>query len=83
MDLGRSILRKVEKCGKDLSRWNYNCYGNVRRELEKKKKLLVQAENKARRFGSNTRVRELLFEINILLDREARMWYSTVSGTMA
>ena len=54
MDLGRSILRKVEKCGKDLGRWNYNCFGNVRRELEKKKKLLVQAENKARRFGRNT-----------------------------
>lgn len=68
LDSGRSILWKSEKRGNDLGRWNYDCFGNIRQELEKKKKLLDQAENEARRSGSKTRVRELLFEINVLLD---------------
>ena len=38
-DLGDSaILKKVEKCRRDLSRWNWNVFRNVRKELEKKKK---------------------------------------------
>lgn len=42
--LGTLVFKKVEKCGKDLDWWNRNCFGNVRRELEKKKLLLTQAE---------------------------------------
>lgn len=42
--LGTLVFKKVEKCGKDLEWWNRNCFGNVRRELEKKKLLLTQAE---------------------------------------
>ena len=33
------ILKKVEKCSKDLEWWEKNCFGNVRRELEEKKKI--------------------------------------------
>ena len=29
------VLKKVEKCGRDLSWWNRNVFGNVRMELEK------------------------------------------------
>ena len=36
--------------------------------------MLVQAELEAMSSGLNFRVRELKHEINILLDREARMW---------
>ena len=39
----REIMMKIEKCGKELSWWNQNCFGNVRKELEKKKHLLVFA----------------------------------------
>lgn len=46
----------------------------MRRELAKKKKLLVVAENEAIVIGNNSQVRGLKAEINILLDREARMW---------
>ncbi|XP_075663065.1 uncharacterized protein LOC142632573 [Castanea sativa] len=68
------ILRRVEICGRDLAWWNYNIFGNVRKELKNKKALLVEAESAAIVSGQNGRVRELKEEINILLDREARMW---------
>lgn len=32
-----SILQQVEKCGNELSWWNRNAFGNVRRDLEQKK----------------------------------------------
>ena len=69
-----AIIKKVERCGKDFEWWNHNVFGNVRLELQKKQKLLVQAEMEAVRSVMNFRVRELKHEINILLDREARMW---------
>ena len=40
----------------------------------KKKNLLIQAEKDALISGSNLRVRSLKSKINILLDKEARMW---------
>ena len=36
--LDNEVLNKVKQCGKDLEWWNRNCFGNVCRELEKKKK---------------------------------------------
>lgn len=56
--LGTSVLKKVDKCGKELEWWDWNCFGNVR-ELEKKKTLLTQAELVAQQSGNNQRVREL------------------------
>ena len=75
-DLGDSaILKKVEKCRRDLSRWNWNVFRNVRKELEKKKKnLLIQAEMKALISGLNCKIKELKAEVNILLNKEARLW---------
>ena len=64
----------MERCGKDLAWWNWNIFGNVRLELQRKWKMLVQAELEAMSSGLNFRVRELKHEINILLDREAWMW---------
>lgn len=32
-----SILQQVEKCGNELSWWNRNAFGNVRKDLEQKK----------------------------------------------
>ncbi|XP_075674998.1 uncharacterized protein LOC142644227 [Castanea sativa] len=68
------ILKQIEKCGKDLAWWNHNVFGNVRKELERKKSLLVQAEQAAIVNGQNQRVRELKDEVNLLLVREARLW---------
>jgi len=68
------ILKRFDNCGQDLEWWNYNIFGNVRKELAKKKELLIQAEQEAQVTGVNTWVRAPKEEINILLDREARMW---------
>ena len=32
-DLLVKIMRKIERCGKELKRWNWDHFGNVRREL--------------------------------------------------
>ena len=52
-DSDREILGKIDKCGKDLSWWNYNVFGNVRRELKKKRELLIEEEAVAIRTSSN------------------------------
>ena len=74
LNSNNEVLKKVKQCGKDLAWWNQNCFGNVRKELEKrKKKLLAQAEIESMQNGDNSRIRELKIEINVLL-REAQMW---------
>ena len=74
LDPNKEILGKIVKCGKDLSWWNYNVFGNVRRELKKKKDMLAEEEVVALRTGSNVRIKELQREINELPDQETRMW---------
>ena len=76
VDLGveRQILTKLDKCSTNLVWWNQSVFGNVKHELEKKKALLLKAENEAILSGDNNRVRQMNAEINLLLDREARMW---------
>ena len=69
-----AIIKKVERCGRDLAWWNHNVFGNVRKELTKKKEMLVIAENEAQVHGQNAWVRALKEEINSLLDKEAHMW---------
>ena len=49
-------------------------FGNVRKELELKKKEIVKAEREAMRTGQNFRVRELMSELNKLMEKEAWMW---------
>ncbi|XP_075660413.1 uncharacterized protein LOC142630317 [Castanea sativa] len=58
----------------ELTWWSKHNFGHLRRELAEKKKMLVVAENEAILSRNNSRVRGLKVEINILLDREARMW---------
>lgn len=74
LDPSNEILKKIERCGPDLSWWNRNVFGSVRQELIRKKELLHRAKNVAMILGDNSRVQELKAEINVLLDREARMW---------
>ena len=68
------VLAKIDKFGKDLTWWNRNVFGNVRRELERLKKLLVEAESVAMVSGNNFWLRQLKKEIEVLLDRESTMW---------
>ena len=69
------VVKKVDKCGKELTRRSKNNFGNVRRELEKKRKLLAKAEHATINEGSVHRIRQLEKEINFLLDKEAKMWW--------
>ena len=73
-DLNNEILAKIEKYGLDLIGWNHNVFGNVRQELIKKRESLRRAEFEAQVSGVNHRVRELKAKIDVLMDREARMW---------
>ena len=68
------ILRKVEKCGKELGQWEKNVFGNVRLELNHLKKDLVREERIAMVSGNNFRVRQIKKEIEVLQDRKATMW---------
>ena len=68
------VLKKLEKCGVELTKWSRENFGNVRNELEKKRRQLAEAEMVAMNFGLNIRVRGLKDEIEILLDKENWMW---------
>lgn len=58
-----------------MQRSNRDHFGNVRREIAKRRKLLIEAEKEAWRFGLNYRIRELKREISELMDRENKMWF--------
>ena len=73
-DLGIRVIKKIEKCGVELKKWSMKSFGSIRRELELKKKEIVKAEKEAMRSGQNFRVKELMLELNNLMDKEARMW---------
>ena len=47
VDPSTKVMRKVEKCGKELKMWNWDHFGNVRKELAKKRRFLVDGEKEA------------------------------------
>ena len=47
IDLVIKVMKKLEKCGKELKRWDCDHFKNVRRELAKMIRLLVIAEKEA------------------------------------
>ena len=73
-DPGIRVIKKIERCGVELKKWSMKSLSSIRRELELKKKEIVKAEKEAMRSGQNFRVKELMLELNILMDKEARMW---------
>ena len=64
------VMKKIAKCGTELTQWSCMNFGCVCRELVEKKKLLVKAEQAALQSGSNFRVKELKKDINGLLIKE-------------
>lgn len=68
------VVRKIEKCGKELKHWSKVHFGNVRSGLNLKKRLLVEAEEEAMQSGDSAQIRSLEAEINDLLDKESRIW---------
>ena len=75
MDIpGFDVTHKIDRCGKALTFWSRRCFGNVRKDLLNKRKLLARAKFDALFSGVNFRVRELRMEVNDLLDKETRLW---------
>ena len=56
-DASHQVMRKVGKCGYELTLWSHRHFGNVRRELKEKKKLLERVEQVAVHTSNNYRVR--------------------------
>ena len=67
-------MKKVDKCGFELTFWSCKHFGNVRRELKEKKKLLEKAEQVAVHTGNNYQVRELKNKVMELMIKENMMW---------
>ena len=74
-DVQNHVIRKIDKCGKELRVWNWDYFGNVRMVLSQKRKELKEAEKVAMRSRNNQQVRELKKEIAELIDKENRLWF--------
>ena len=70
----KTVMRKIETCGKELTRWSKECFGNIRNELAKKRRELARVERQALQGGCAIRLVEIKNEINSLMDKEERMW---------
>ena len=73
-DASHQVMKKVDKCGFELTLWSHRHFGNVRRELKEKKKLLEKAEQVAVHTGNNYRIKELKNEVTELMIKENMMW---------
>ena len=67
-------MKKIEKCGSELTQWSRKTFGNIQRELKEKRKLLSKVEKAAMQTGANFRLRELKKEINQLMVKENILW---------
>ena len=59
LDPNTRVVQKIEKCWKELKHWSKVHFGNVRSELNLKRRLLVEAEKEAMQPRDNARVRSL------------------------
>ena len=57
-----------------LKSWSKDHFGNVKKQIANKKERLWKAEEEAAKGGSYGMVVQLRRELNVLLDRESRMW---------
>ena len=53
-DLEVQVMKKIAKCGTELTQWSRRNFESVRRELAKKKKLLVKVEQAILQSGNNS-----------------------------
>ena len=69
------VIRKIDKCGKELRKWEHDCFGNVKMILSRKRKDLKVVEKLAMRTGNNQQVLVLQKEIAEMVDKENRLWF--------
>ena len=46
-DLAARVIQKIDKCGRELKRWERDHFGNIRKTLKEKRKELAKAEKEA------------------------------------
>ena len=68
------VIWKIENCGKELTRWSRNNFGNIRKSMKKERKELIRAERQVVQGGDSSRIVHLKKEINMLMGKEERMW---------
>ena len=68
------VMAKIEKCGVELLKWSREHFGSVKKELQLNRNMLAKAEIEAMQSGRNECVRQLKLEIDMLMDKENRMW---------
>ena len=68
------VTQKLKKCKKLLKTWSRDHFGNVKRQIAKKKEALWKAEESTMNGGSYDLAVSLKRKLNILLDKESHMW---------
>ena len=71
--MGR-VEQKLETCKESLQDWNKHSFGNIRRMLQQKKKLLMQAEANSMNGSNHSQVRILRAEVHDLIAKEECLW---------
>ena len=69
------IVTKIKKCKRLLHCWSKDHFGSVKNQIRKKKELLWKAEEALANGGDHNVVVQLRCELNVLLDKENRMWF--------
>lgn len=68
------VTQKLKKCNKSLKSWSREHFGNIKNQIKKKKEELWKAELCAANGGNYDLVVSLKSELNVLLEKESRMW---------
>ena len=68
------VSKKLRKCKKMLKSSSKDHFSNVKEQIATKKELLWKAKEEAAKGGSYGVVVQLRRELNVLLDKESKMW---------
>ena len=69
------VVNKINRCSQSLQTWSKLSFGNIRRLLHQKKKLLVQAEKQSMGGSNHDQVRLLKAEVHDLMVKEECLWH--------
>ena len=71
--MGR-MEKKLEACWLSLQAWSKQSFSNIRRMLQQKKKLLMQAKSNSMNGSNHSQVRSLRAEVHDLMVKEECLW---------
>lgn len=68
------IVAGLKQCAADLSRWNRSVFGQVPRQIQKKRKVLYDLVLRDQNGSNGSEINKTRKEIYELLDCEGIMW---------